>query len=153
VRRVVGGVIAAGLVTLLAGPSWAHASLVSAQPGPGDVVPAPLTQIVLEFDDPITDQSQVELVASSFQLQSGWTQTVDGSTLTLHLAQSPPPGTYTVTWMAASLDSHVTSGSYQFAIKVAADGPVLWPGLGLLVVGFLALALALVVWRRREEML
>jgi methionine-rich copper-binding protein CopC len=142
-----------GLLLLLllfaAAPALAHAELVSAEPAPGETVTRPLKQIELHFDDEIMDQSQVALVASDFQLATNWTQSVDGSTLTVVLETGLPPGTYTVIWSAVTPDSHTTSGSYQFAVAGASILGWMWGAAGLVGASSLAL-LALVIVRRRR---
>jgi len=144
---------AASLLMLLAVvyalPASAHAELVSASPGPGEVVPEPLTEIVLKFDDEITDQSQIQLIAADFQLAANWSQTVDGKTLTAAFEQSPPPGTYTVAWTAVTSDGHTTTGSYQFAVSQANSVAGGRPTLTMMAVGLVVLGAGLLVWRKR----
>jgi hypothetical protein len=146
-----------GLVVMLAIistlPAWAHAELVSASPGPGEVVPEPLTKIVLMFDDEITDQSQIQLIAANFQLATNWSQTVENATLTAVFEQPLPPGTYTVIWTAVTPDGHTTTGSYQFALSQANNtAGASWPSLAMMAAGFLVVLVAVVlVWRQRAS--
>jgi len=137
------------LAVVSASPAWAHAELVGASPGPGEVVAEPLTEIVLKFDDEITDQSQIQLIAADFQLAVNWTQTVKGTTLTATFEQSPPPGTYTVAWTAVTSDGHTTTGSYQFAVSQANSVAGGRPTLTMMAVGLLVLGAGLLVWRKR----
>jgi len=139
------------LAMVLAVPALAHAALVSASPGPGEVVAEPLTKIVLRFDDVITPQSQIALVAADFQLTASWSQSVEGSTLTAEFGDSLPPGTYTLVWTAVTQDKHTTTGSYQFAVSPAGGGDIDWPAILLLAIGFLALVAGVIVWRHRTS--
>jgi len=137
------------LAVVSALPAWAHAELVSASPGPGEVVPEPLTEIVLKFDDEITDQSQILLIAADFQLAANWSQTVDGKTLTAAFEQSLPPGTYTVAWTAVTSDGHTTTGSYQFAVSQANSVAGGRTTLVMIAGGLLVIVAGLLVWRKR----
>lgn len=137
------------LALLSALPAWAHAELVSASPGPGEVVPDPLVKIVLEFDDEITDRSQIQLIGADLRLAANWSLDVEGKTLTATFEQNLPPGTYTVVWTAVTLDNHTTTGSYQFAVSQAMTAGTDWPVVVVMAVGFLVLGAGVVVWRRR----
>jgi hypothetical protein len=108
-----------------------------------------LTEIVLKFDDEITDESQILLIAADFQLGANWSQTVEGTTLTATLEQSPPPGTYTVAWTAVTSDGHTTTESYQFAVSQANSVAGGRPTLTMMAVGLLVLVAGLLVWRKR----
>ncbi len=130
-------------------PALAHAALVSAKPGPGEVVPQSFSRIVLQFDDMITPQSQIQLVAADFELKGSWSQSVEGSTLTATLTEPLPPGTYTVAWTAVSLDTHSTTGSYQFAVSPAQAGSAAWGILVLIAAGLAAVVAGALAWRRR----
>jgi len=133
-------------------PAFAHASLVSAAPAPGETVPPALAEIRLTFDEPLTVGSTFVVYAGGFQVVSGIAPQVEGQTLRASLAAPLASGTYAVQWKAVTEDGHSVEGSYQFGVSEAASKgkgtnwlPVI--GGGLLVGAILILAAF--VFRRR----
>jgi methionine-rich copper-binding protein CopC len=151
VKRSLIPLIAAVAASLTTWPAQAHASLLSSKPGPGEVVPSPLTEITLEFDDQITDQSQIQLIGEDFAQVPTSTQSVEGAVLTAHFDRALSPGNYTVAWTAATPDSHTTSGSYQFSVEGKPGAPSVWVVVAVPAAVVLALVLGLLGWRRRNE--
>jgi hypothetical protein len=101
----------------VASPAFAHAFLKRADPPVGATVHAP-HDLQLSFTE------KVEPVFCRVTVQAA-----DGKTVTtgpLHGADADqqlvvtlpvlPPGTYTVTWHATSVDTHKTEGSFHFTV-------------------------------------
>jgi copper resistance protein C len=117
--------VLAALVALAA-PSVvaAHAELVSSTPGPGDVLDAPPTEIVLVFDD------ELDPAASGFTVTDADGSEVGSGEVDLDVAErnelrgtvdAAEPGDYTVSWSVTGADGHAVEGMFDFEVR-AADG-------------------------------
>jgi methionine-rich copper-binding protein CopC len=118
--RVRTGALAALMSLGLAGTAWAHAHLLSADPG-GAVVAASPTSLSLTFSEgleigftgiSLTSASGAAIATRAAHLAPG-----DDEILVIPLSQPLDPGTYTVRWHALSADGHTTHGTYSFGIK------------------------------------
>jgi methionine-rich copper-binding protein CopC len=119
----VGLVEVAALLGLAVLPAFAHATLLSASPAPGEVAPATLKDINLIFDSLLAPASAVVLFAGNFLPVPGILSQVErGRELAVHLTAPLPPGTYTAQWTAVPLDGHSVEGSYQFGVSKAVGG-------------------------------
>lgn len=107
--------LAAAAVILAAAPAaLGHAAYKSSNPGDGSTVASPPGSVTAEFTEPLTDSSSLSVfdpcgrqVDAGDSRPSGYEMTVSMSAATA--------GTYTVEFKAQSaLDSHVTSGSFEF---------------------------------------
>jgi methionine-rich copper-binding protein CopC len=146
-----GGVLLLGLIllALTVAPAYAHAELVTAVPAPGATVSGTFSELVLTFSEPVAAGSEVLLFADAFQSIAGVSSSVSDKVITASLATSLAPGTYTVQWIAVSLDGHPVSGSYQFAI---ANPPPFAPWvMAWLAAGLLVVVIALVLTRRKAR--
>ena len=119
--RRVGAALAAFVTTLLllAAPASAHASLVVSAPADGDVLAAAPKTVHLTFSE------AVQLPLSRFDLQRP-----DGTHVALGVAEAVPGkadevnlalnnlgrGNYIFTWHAATRDTHIASGQFQFSL-------------------------------------
>ena len=95
-------------------PLFAHASLLSAEPTPGQTLNT-VDAIVLTFSEPMGAASQIALIDENF----GRTDLSVDVTEAVLSATVPPldPGVYTVQYDAISADGHNILGSYEFAIE------------------------------------
>ena len=118
--RMPTGVLAMLMSLGLAGSAWAHAHLLSADPG-GAVVAASPTSLSLTFSEgleigftgiSLTSASGAAILTRTAHLAPG-----DDKVLVIPLAQPLGPGTYKVRWHALSADGHTTHGTYSFTIK------------------------------------
>ena len=109
---------------LLAGP-WAgeaaaHAFLERAEPAVGGSVAASPREIRLFFSEPVVPQfSDAELTdAQSAPIATGKLSQggADKKSLVLSIGHRLPPGAYTVTWHAVSVDTHRSQGSFSFSV-------------------------------------
>jgi copper resistance protein C len=116
------GAIASVCVTVLVGASIAsaHAFLDHAQPAVGSTVKTPPAEISIWFTE------KLEPAFSSIQLfdQQGakigkGKATVDSVNPELLRLTIPKlnPGTYKVVWKVMSVDTHLTSGSFNFTVS------------------------------------
>ena len=116
--------LAALLMSLSALPALAHAELVSASPGPDEVVAGSPDELVAEFSQDL-DESRTTIVVRD----DAGDRVADGGQLgngprEWRLALPPlPPGTYEVRYTTFSAeDSELHRGRYSFTI-VAAPSP------------------------------
>ena len=110
------------LVLFLLGPATqagAHAFLVKSSPAVGSVVQGSVTELRLQFSEPI------ELAVSGVELTNASGAPVP---LDIHFADSGHAtlaakapmlvsGTYRVKWHVVSADTHRTEGSFNFTVK------------------------------------
>ncbi|HWW52133.1 MAG TPA: copper resistance protein CopC, partial [Acidimicrobiales bacterium] len=156
-------------VLLFAAPASAHASLVVSTPADGDVLAAAPKSIHLTFSETI------QLPLSRFDLQRP-----DGSHVALGVAQGVPGksdevnvplnnlgrGNFILTWHAATRDTHIASGQFQFSLGaplgrgLSGSGggfsPFAWASgasryLWYVVVGLTAGLLFSLLWVRRPS--
>ena len=100
-------------------PAWAHAFLAGASPPAGSQLPAAPPELTLRFTESIEPLfSAIELRdASGSIIRTDNPRLVDGSTRVLVIALPKlPPGRYSVSWHATSVDTHKTEGRYEFTI-------------------------------------
>jgi methionine-rich copper-binding protein CopC len=121
--RAVLAVAAVALLVLLAPPrpAWAHAKLVKSDPANGATVSAPLTGIVLTFNEMVKQQLSTVAVtgADGVSYSDGTPKSVD-KTLTQPV-KPLPAGAITVVWRTAAGDGHPLEG--QFTFTNAAPAP------------------------------
>lgn len=113
-----------GTALFAAVPASAHSELVSSDP-PADVTRdfAPIG-VGLVFNQDINESFATISVVGPGEEQ--WTQgsaTVDGPNVSILLKDGLPNGQYTVGFRVTSADGHPITGSYGFAVEVAATTP------------------------------
>ena len=114
--------VAVGALLLARQPVAAHAELLASTPAPGDQVETAPTEVVLTFDDEISDDS-------AFTVTDVGGRTVGTGELDLFVAERNvlrgevaivDPGSYTVTWTATDVaDGDSTSGEFTFTFQPA----------------------------------
>ena len=132
----------------LAGPAWAHASLVSTRPVDGDVLASAPETFSLTFSEPVSPLALrlvkpdgAALPLPDFELRD--------ATLVIRAPKDLERGTHVLSWRVTSEDGHPVGGSVVFSIgKVSAHAPVasdavdwtvragLWAGRLALYAGF-----------------
>jgi len=106
----------AAALAVAAGPAAAHAFLKSASPAVGSTVHQSPGQVVIDFTEGI------EPAFCTITVQDSAGNRFDagdptGGEARLSVALKPlPPGTYTVTWHATSVDTHKTEGHFSFVL-------------------------------------
>ena len=113
--------IAAALAFAFAAPAaFAHAQLEKATPAVGGAVTSP-AEIRLKFSEGVEPRfSGIALTAegaAAVPLGQPSVDPADKSVLIVKVGKTLPPGLYTVTWHAVSVDTHHTQGDFQFTVK------------------------------------
>jgi len=112
------GVLTASV--LLATSAFAHAFLDHALPGVGATVSASPSELELTFTQNIVPAfSGVSLAATgggAIPVGKPIFDPANPSTIHVHLSHALKPGIYIVSWHVVSVDTHPTSGTYQFTI-------------------------------------
>lgn len=116
-----------GLALLPLQQAAAHAVLLETSPAAGSVVAVAPSEIVLLFNEPMRIIGVTVMAADGTDMApSVPANAVDGR-IVLPLPQPLPDGRYLVSWRIGSLDGHVLSGSFAFAVgegMSASDLPV-----------------------------
>ncbi len=124
-RIAAGAAVALGL--LLAAPlrAEAHARLLGVLPAPSSTVPAPLHQILLQFNEPI-DQSlfRATVDTDSGAALSGGPVFQSDRTVLLRLRPGIS-GVLTVSWLAIGTDAHPVQGQFVVGVRTASDASAL----------------------------
>lgn len=98
---------------------YAHAHLAQSEPAEDAVLNKTPATVAIEYTEPL-ELGLSKLVLKDeggAVIETGKPEHVDGNTKTLSV--TPPelkPGTYTVEWGAASVDTHRTEGAFKFKI-------------------------------------
>ncbi len=102
--------------SVMAGPAWAHARLLTALPAARSVVADTPTEIALTFNEAVklivlkvVDKDGKEIPGLGAAL-------TDGATLRIPVAGPWAPGHYTVSYRIAGPDGHAVNGSTTFSI-------------------------------------
>jgi methionine-rich copper-binding protein CopC len=113
--------IAAALAFVFAAPAaFGHAQLEKATPAVGGAVTSP-AEIRLKFSEGVEPRfSGIVLTVeggAAVPLGKPSVDPADSSVLIVKVGKALPPGLYTVTWHAVSVDTHHTQGDFQFTVK------------------------------------
>jgi len=114
--------LAAVLLTATWGPpraAHAHALLRHASPGAGATLREAPLRLSMEFSEGVEPAfSAITVVGEGGKhFEQGKPHVVGGDPTHVAIDLLPlPPGTYSVTWRATSVDTHKTQGSYQFTV-------------------------------------
>jgi methionine-rich copper-binding protein CopC len=107
-----------GIAALAPTPAWAHAVLVSAQPGDNSTVAGPDVAVLLKYN------SRVDIEHSTLTLLAP-----DGKVGKVAIGSQPAPGllsakltglvkgAYELRWQVLAIDGHITRGKVLFQIK------------------------------------
>lgn len=132
-RLAAGAAVAA--VLLLAAPlrAEAHARLMGVLPAPSSTVPAPLSQVLLQFNEPI-DRSlfRAQIDTDNGPGLSGDAVFQSDRTVLLRLRPGTS-GVLTISWLAIGTDAHPVQGQFVVGIRTAADASSLAGNLSLAV--------------------
>lgn len=117
--------IAGGLVValLIPGTAAADAELVSTIPADRAVLADLPTEVVLTFDEAITDRSSFAVLdESGATVAEGALDPADPTTMRGALPVLAP-GTYEVQWVAQSADGHLPRGTFTFTVVEPTPAP------------------------------
>jgi copper resistance protein C len=99
--------------------AWAHAFLDHAIPAVGSSVPTAPRVVTMWFTEELEPVFTTAVVTnqSGNQVSAGPAQIDPKNRTELQVPLRPlPPGTYTVTWHALSVDTHTTEGHWTFQV-------------------------------------
>jgi len=127
VARVVMAVIAALSVLLVTGQSVsAHIDFESSTPADGEVIEAPVSEIIIRFTGqatPVGDEFTV-LHPSGTVREPDSVSTVDGTEFVLGFDPPLAGGAVGVRWVVAAPDTHPIDGSFSFSVTAPAPTTV-----------------------------
>jgi methionine-rich copper-binding protein CopC len=118
-----------GLVVLAvgAGPVAAHAELVSSDPADGATVTGSPDEVVTVFDEPLLDNSSMELIGpDGSRVATGDVDPADRTRMVIAVSDITP-GEYEARWTAASADGHVERGTFGFTVVEPTPSPTASP--------------------------
>ena len=112
---------ALGSLVTSASPASAHASLIKATPADGATLTSAPTQVVLQFDDPVSTSFATLVVTGpdGHDVMTG-KPSVSGSTVTGDLEGGLAPGAYRTSFRVVSDDGHPVSGQLRFTLRLPA---------------------------------
>jgi copper transport protein len=111
-----------GVALWSAGAVSAHAELLGVDPPDGAVVQGTPAQVTLRFSEHVSlTGGSARVLDQQATVVSGEPR-VDGDDVVIPLGGDLPDGTYTVTWVAISEDSHPVSGATVFSIGAPSAG-------------------------------
>ncbi|MBV8813490.1 MAG: copper resistance protein CopC [Verrucomicrobia bacterium] len=113
---------ASAFVLFSAGIASAHAFLDHAQPGVGSTVKDAPSEVNIWFTEKLEPAfSSIQLFDQQGTLIGKRKATVDSTNPVLLRLPTPKlgPGTYKVVWKVMSVDTHVTSGSFNFTVAAS----------------------------------
>lgn len=120
IRRSLIKIAAALAFAFAATAAHAHAQLEKATPPVGGAVASP-SEIRLKFSEGVEPRFSGIALASedgaAAPLGPPSVDPTDNSVLIAKVVKTLPPGVYTVTWRAVSVDTHKTQGSFSFTVK------------------------------------
>jgi copper transport protein len=118
----------AGLATLLsvlclATGAYAHATLLSTEPGDGSVLALAPQSVQLRFNEAVTP-AVVSVIDAAGKRRDDATVRVAGDTIVITLPDDLPRGTHVVSYRVTSEDGHPVAGSMMFSVGAATGTPV-----------------------------
>jgi methionine-rich copper-binding protein CopC len=93
----------------------AHAMLDHASPAVGSTVGSSPSQVTLYFTQALEPKFSGAEVRNAAGARVDHGKSVSGNAMRLSVG-SLPPGSYSVTWHALSVDTHTTQGSFSFHV-------------------------------------
>lgn len=104
-------------------PVLAHALLVTADPAPGSLLTAPPTSVQLRFSEPVTAAGPgLRVLGPSGRTASHGGVRISGAELSVALTAAER-GTYLVSWVVVSQDTHPSRGQFTFSVGVRGPAP------------------------------
>jgi copper resistance protein C len=146
IMRAITAILA--LMLMSVSPVWAHTGLVSSDPADGSVLQVAPTQVVLEFNEALLDDTVSVAIrdAQDTVVRSGEVR-AEGAVVTAPWPADLPDGEYRLAYRVVSADGHPVSGEIGIVLNLAGDpnvapAPAAAPaGLPTWLIGVLAIAL------------
>ncbi len=120
VRSVAATAGATALLLVVAGQALADVEVVSASPGPDEVVVGSPAELMLSYSGPIDPGRSSVLVVGpdGSTIAEGGPEDVSEDATTMIVALPPlDPATYEVRWTAVATDGHVARDTYTFTVE------------------------------------
>ncbi|MEV3935620.1 copper resistance protein CopC [Glycomyces sp. NPDC049804] len=121
--------LAAALVGALFGAlwasgAWAHATATKTTPASGALLDAPVSEVVVEFNEPVTpvDAATGVVAPDGDRADTGVSQNAEATTLTIAV-DADQEGTYLVGYRVVSHDGHPVSGTFTYSVGVESEAP------------------------------
>lgn len=115
-RRIAAALTLATVSMAPGSPALAHAMLAHAVPSAGSTVKTSPKQVSLRFSEQLEPAfSKVAVTDTSGRDQTAAASTASGTTMQVAL-KPLPRGTYRVKWTAVSVDTHRTTGTFEFVV-------------------------------------
>lgn len=120
-RPLLGALVCAALMSLIAAPALAHAELVSATPGPGSEVESSPPELVATFNQDLdTSRTSLEVRDASGAAVAKGGELGDGPREFRLALPRLAPGKYSVRWTSFSAeDGELARDSYTFTVLAA----------------------------------
>jgi copper resistance protein C len=118
-RMIMAATVFAGAAVLATPAARAHAFLDHASPAVGSSVPTAPAAVTMWFTQQLEPAFTTATVSdkSGNRVDAGPAQVDAKDPMELRVPLKPlPPGTYTVSWHALSVDTHTTTGHFSFTI-------------------------------------
>jgi copper resistance protein C len=118
-RIIAAATVFAGAVTVAAPAARAHAFLDHASPAVGSSLPTAPAAVTMWFTQQLEPAFTTATVSdkSGNRVDAGPAKVDANDPTELRVPLKPlPPGTYTVSWHALSVDTHTTTGHFTFTI-------------------------------------
>lgn len=115
-----------GLLLLLPGLAWGHASLTETSPARGAALDSVPARVVLQFSEPVETSFGALRVFDSQgrEVQRGEPSAgADGSEISIELEEDLADDFYTVTYRVVSEDAHPVSGGFVFTVGSPGSAP------------------------------
>jgi copper transport protein len=116
--RLIAGMATLLLVVCLATGAFAHASLVSAEPGDGSVLALAPKTVQLRFNEAV-EPAAIKLIDAEGMARDDVTVRADGDAIVIALPENLPRGTQIISYRVISADGHPVAGSLVFSIGAA----------------------------------
>jgi methionine-rich copper-binding protein CopC len=102
----------------LAPPAFAHAFLEQANPSAGSQVKGSPPVVTMTFSAPVEPRFSLIEIRDSLgnRMDTGAVHRGEGKSIAVDLV-TLPPGLYSVTWQATSVDTHKTQGHFEFSVR------------------------------------
>jgi len=117
-RRLAAAAAVVALVVGVAGPAWAHATLLSVDPRSGSTVDVRPQAVTLRFSESVDPPAAVAVTGPSGQQVGVGAPAVLGERVSQRLLSADTgPGEYVVRYQVLSSDGHVVTGTTDFTVS------------------------------------
>lgn len=121
---LIGALLGVLFGALSASGAWAHATATKTAPASGELLDAPPSEVVVEFNEPVTpvDAATGVVAPDGDRADTGLTQNEDETSLTIAV-DADQEGTYLVGYRVVSHDGHPVSGTFTYSVGTETEAP------------------------------